>query len=233
MANTSPVSPAPLTRHRTSYGPYGPRTRMPWSRRWGRPPIWPGATKHLRDAARKRAERAAQRVIRLAWVEAIQIDVKRTKSLKRKAWHKRRDKELAAERAERERLANLPSAKFWCGAQLPDKEALDFVKQNVLPAQPEAARKYIAQVAQECAKAGLNVNRCTLVRGGVAAGVLQRRLTWHAEACGQPWKQAVELAAKQTAASVPKSTLDHLFAERAASLGTGARIAAEMDKTAL
>ncbi|MGA8025353.1 MAG: hypothetical protein WA361_19895 [Candidatus Acidiferrales bacterium] len=182
-----------------------------------------------------RAYRARKTVIRLAWVEAIILDAKRTKSLKRKAWHKRRDKELAAERLERERLANLPSAKFWCGAQLPDKEALAFIKEHVLPAQPEAARKYLAQVAAECRKHGLNVNTYTLKRGGVQAAQDQRRLCWSEQATVHIWSYAAQLASRKTAADIVRHrdpSIEAVFEEYSAKLGNGATIAAELDKPA-
>lgn len=206
---------------------------MAFKRKRGRPQLWPGSTKNQRNAAYMRALRARRTVIRIAWVEAIVLDAKRTKSLKRKAWHKRRDKELAAERLERERLANLPSSKFWCGAQLSDAEALAFIREQVVPQQREIAKKYLRQVTDECIKAGLNVNRGTLVRGGVAASVVQRRLTWQARACGQPWKQAVVLASKQTTANIARHSapaIEIMLQEQADKLGAGAEIAAELDK---
>jgi hypothetical protein len=182
-----------------------------------------------------RAYRAQKTVIRLAWAEAIILDAKRTKSLKRKAWHKRRDADLKVQRAERERQANLPSAKFWCGAQLSDPEALKFIREQVAPQQPEIARQYLKQIAEECAKAGLNVNRYTLRRNGVKDAIVQRRLCWDANACGKPWRYAAEDARKLTAANIVRhrdAGMDALFDEQAAKLGNGATIAAELDKPA-
>jgi hypothetical protein len=204
-------------------------------RRRGRPQIWPGSTRRERNAAFMRAYRARKTVIRLAWVEAIILDAKRTKSLKRKAWHKRRDKELAAERLERDRLANLPSSKFWCGVQLSEADALRFIREQVVPQQREIAKRYLAQVTEECRKAGLNVNTYTLRKDGVKDAIAQRRLCWNASCSYVPWKQAVEQSSKKTAANIMRhrdARMDELFDEQAARLGNGSTIASELDKPA-
>jgi hypothetical protein len=205
MANTSPVSPAPLSRHQRWPEPSGASTKRVYAMRIRRG-IGPAGR-----AERKRLKRKAARD-------------------RFKAAHPNRRQELVAARAERERLANLPSAKFWCGAQLADAEALKYVKEHVLTAQREAAKRYLKQVTEECRLAGLNVNRFTLARGGVQAAIVQRRLTWQAEACGQPWSEAVKIASKQDARHIPPSSLEALFLEQAANLGNGAKIAAELDK---
>ena len=181
MDNQTAVSLVPLARHQRWPEPSGASTKRVYAMRVRRG-IGPAGR-----AERKRLKRKAARD-------------------KFKAAHPNRKQELAAVRAEQERLANLPSAKFWCGAQLSDKDALDFIKTHALPQQPEAARKYLAQIDAECKAAGLNRNRFTLARGGVAAAVLQRRLYYHHHECLYvPAAQAVALAAQQTAAALPKS----------------------------
>ena len=206
MDNQTAVSLVPLTRHQRWPEPSGASTKRVYAMRVRRG-IGPAGR-----AERKRLKRKAARN-------------------RFKAAHPNRKQEIAAIRAERARLANLPSAKFWCGAQLGDQEALAYVKEHVLPAQPEAARKYLAQIDAECKAAGLNRNRFTLARGGVAAAVLQRRLYYHHHECLYvPAAQAVALAARQSVAALPKRDLEHYFVEFAAALGNGAAIAAELDK---
>ena len=208
MDNQTTVSPAPLSRHRRWPEPSGASTKRVYAMRIRRG-IGPAGR-----AERKRLKRKSARD-------------------RFKAAHPNRKQELAAVRGERKRLANLPSAKFWCGAQLPDKEALAFIKEHVLPAQPEAARKYLAQVAAECRKHGLNVNTYTLKRGGVQAAQDQRRLCWSEQATVHIWSYAAQLASRKTAADIVRHrdpSIEAVFEEYSAKLGNGATIAAELDK---
>ena len=93
MSNTSPVPPAPLSRHQRWPEPSGASTKRVYAMRIRRG-IGPAGR-----AERKRLKRKAARD-------------------RFKAAHPNRKQELAAARAELDRLANLPSSKFWCGARL-------------------------------------------------------------------------------------------------------------------
>ena len=152
-----------------------------------------------------------------------------------KAAHPNRKQELAAVRAEARPAGKPSEPKFWCGAQFSDKEALAYIKQSVLPAQPEAARKYLAQVAAECRNHGLNVNTYTLKRGGVQAAQDQRRLCWSEQATVHIWSYAAQLASRKTAADIVRHrdpSIEAMFEEYSAELGNGATIAAELDEPA-
>ena len=66
----------------------------------------------------------------------------------------------------------------WFAPRMDTATALAYVRGYVIPSQPQAAERYIADVQEQCRRHILHVNRWTLASGGVENARVFRALTW-------------------------------------------------------
>ena len=209
MANTSPVSPAPLSRHQRWPEPSGASTMRVYAMRI-RQGIGPAGR-----AERKRLKRKAARD-------------------RFKAAHPNRKQELAAVRGEQERLGESSirevlvrrpalrsgSAGIHQGARFAG--AAGSGAEVSRSRSPRSARKH-----------GLNVNsRHPCGSRGSRQRCYSVALLSPSRCLYVPAAQAVALAAQLSAGRHSQERFEHYFVEFAAALGNGAAIAAELDKPA-
>jgi hypothetical protein len=117
----------------------------------------------------------------------------------------------------------------WFAPAMDPQTALVYVRKHVIPNQPEAAEKYIQQIAEQCRRHLLYVNRYTLGPGGVENARIFRALVWKQNAgriLGMSW----DFARFQSANDLPKDAAARklLFDASEATIGNGAAIAEEM-----
>lgn len=161
----------------------------------GRPPILdpkPSSVRMRAFRARRRMQRAAVREIaRLARKAALAaaraakgLPPAGTPASRQKAYRERRRAkgldpyksprklaEVAAKAAAEARLYDnrVPDDVIdqWFAPRMDAVTAITFVRQHVIPNQPEAAEKYIERIQEQCRRYALNLNRYTLKPDGI------------------------------------------------------------------
>jgi hypothetical protein len=156
------------------------------------------AKKRAEREAAKKAIKAARRVARRAALEArrarLGLPMPGTPASRQKAYRQRRkakglDPYPRRELAEMAARKAIESAKYenriqpgtlevWFAEPMDRQTALTFIREQIVPAQPQIAEKYLDQIAVQCRRFSLAVNRHNLRPDGIENARIFRALVW-------------------------------------------------------
>ena len=203
------------------------------------------AEREAAEKALKEARRIARRARLVARRAALGLPMPGTPASRQKAYrdrlkakgrmpYSRRElAEMAAKKAiEAAKYENqVPEAVIdtWFAAAMDRETALKYVREHIIPSQPQVAEKYLDQIAGECRRHLLYVNRYTLGSDGIESARIFRALTWRqggGRCLGRSWV----FAQVQSASDLPKDPAARklLFDASQATIGNGCAIAEEM-----
>ena len=86
----------------------------------------------------------------------------------------------------------------WFAPSMDMETALKYVRENVVPSQPQVAEKYIEQIAALCRRHNFHLNRYTLAPDGIEQARIYRALTWRQNG-GKFWGMSWTFAQLQSA----------------------------------
>jgi hypothetical protein len=156
------------------------------------------AKKRAEREAAKKAVKDARRVARRAALEArrtrLGLPMPGTPASRQKAYRQRRKakgldpyshrelREMAIRKAaQASRYENRVPADVldvWFAPAMDRETALTFIREQIVPAQPQIAETYLDQIAVECRRFSLAVNRHNLRPDGIQAARVFRALVW-------------------------------------------------------
>ena len=182
MSNTSPVPLAILARRARI------RARVQKCRAKKR------AAREAAELAAKEARRIARRAALVASRAAKELPAPGTPASRQKAYRQRRkakglDPYSARELAEQATRKAIEEAKYenkvpaavigeWFAPSMDMETALKYVREKIVPNQPEVAERYIQGIAALCRRHNFHLNRYTLAPDGIEQARIYRALTW-------------------------------------------------------
>lgn len=206
MADTIPVSPAILLRRQRI------RARVQKHRAKKR------AAREAAELAAKQARKAARRARLVARRAALGLPPPGTPASRQKAYRQRRkakglDPYSARELAEQATRKAIEEAKYenkvpasvigeWFAPSMDMETALKYVREKIVPNQPEVAERYIQGIAALCRQHDFHLNRYTLSQGGIENARVYRALTWRQNG-GKLWGMSWTFAQLQSAKDLP------------------------------
>jgi hypothetical protein len=152
------------------------------------------AEREAAKLAAKQARKAARRAALEARRARLGLPPPGTPASRQKAYRQRRkakglDPYSRRELVEIAAKKNIESAKYenriqpgtlevWFAEPMDRETALTFVREQIVPAQPQIAEKYLDQVAVQCRRFSLAVNRHNLRSDGIEKARVFRALVW-------------------------------------------------------
>jgi hypothetical protein len=197
------------------------------------------------ELAAKQARKAARHARLVARRAALGLPMPGTPASRQKAYRERRkakglDPYSARELAEQATRKAIEEAKYenqvpgavidtWFAPAMDQETALAYIRQHIVPAQPQVAEKYLEQVREQCWRHGLSLNRYTLKPDGVENARIFRALTWQQNG-GKSLSWSWNFAQIQSTNDLPKDRAARalIFEASQVTIGNGGAIAGEL-----
>ena len=180
------------------------------------------AKKHAAREAAELAAKETRRIVRRAALVASRaakgLPAPGTPASRQKAYRQRRkakglDPYSARELAEQATRKAIEAAKYenqvptvvigeWFAPSMDMETALKYVREKIVPNQPEVAERYIQGIAALCRRHNFHLNRYTLAPDGIENARVYRALTWRQNG-GKLWGMSWTFAQVQSAKDLP------------------------------
>jgi hypothetical protein len=121
----------------------------------------------------------------------------------------------------------------WFAPAMDKDTALSYIREHIVPAQPQVAETYLERIQKQCRDHGLSVNRYTLKSDGVENAQMFRALTW-LQNNGKFLSMSWDFAQFKGVNDLPKDSAARklVFDASQVTIGSGSAIVTEMQRNA-